>query len=33
LEAADRDTVHIQLFGHKTCLAEMLFKSSVLELV
>ena len=33
LEAADRDTVHIQLFGHENGLAEMLFKSSVLELV
>jgi hypothetical protein len=33
LDAADRDTVHVQLFGRKSDLAEMLFKSNVYELV
>ena len=33
LGAEDRDTVHVQLFGHKSDLAEMLFKGSLLELV
>ena len=33
LDAADRDTVHVQLFGRKSDLAEMLFNSNVYELV